>query len=324
MRSYLKQGFGLGSFAFASFLWGSSTKTSTKQVPETTNDQNVGLTGEGGGANRPSHPESFFKFGFPGPLHDLERRDEFVSCYDRRARIPYWVLEEITKESLKAGDNVNRKYAVFKEDERIPINFRARLRDYFRSGYDRGHHAPAADAKFSQQALNDTFYLTNISPQVGDQFNRDYWAHFEEFARTLTQKYDSVKVLTGGLFLPRQSPTNPNKYVVEYEVIGSPPSIAVPTHFYKLIVGEKMNTKDISVAAFVLPNAPIKNETPLKLFQVPLDDLEKASGLELLYRVPPSNKKDLCRDVRCEIVVREFKNAQSNALPPPSNSGLLK
>ena len=62
---------------------------------------------------------------------------------------------------------------MFAEDTTVPVGFRARLADYFRSGFDRGHMAPAADAKFSQAAMNETFILTNISPQVGKGFNRD-------------------------------------------------------------------------------------------------------------------------------------------------------
>ena len=47
----------------------------------------------------------------------------------------------------------------------------------FRSGYDRGHMVPAADAKISQQAMDETFYLSNIAPQVGDGFNRHCEPH---------------------------------------------------------------------------------------------------------------------------------------------------
>jgi len=42
----------------------------------------------------------------------------------------------------------------------------------FRSGYDRGHMVPAADAKISQNAMDETFFLSNVAPQVGDGFNR--------------------------------------------------------------------------------------------------------------------------------------------------------
>ena len=106
--------------------------------------------------------------------------------------------------------------------------FRAKLKDYFRSGYDRGHQVPAADAKWSQEAMDDTFALSNMCPQVGNGFNRDYWAHFEDFCRRLTQRYPSVRIVTGPLYLPRKDPTD-NKWYVKYEMIGNPPSVAVPT-----------------------------------------------------------------------------------------------
>ncbi|AJR54771.1 Nuc1p [Saccharomyces cerevisiae YJM689] len=270
-------------------------------------------------------PSGFFKYGFPGPIHDLQNREEFISCYNRQTQNPYWVLEHITPESL-AARNADRKNSFFKEDEVIPEKFRGKLRDYFRSGYDRGHQAPAADAKFSQQAMDDTFYLSNMCPQVGEGFNRDYWAHLEYFCRGLTKKYKSVRIVTGPLYLPKKDPID-NKFRVNYEVIGNPPSIAVPTHFFKLIVAEAPTAnparEDIAIAAFVLPNEPISNETKLTDFEVPIDALERSTGLELLQKVPPSKKKALCKEVNCQIVVRDFSNAaikQSKdvkLLPPP-------
>ena len=176
----------------------------------------------------------------------MANRTEFVSCYDRSTRNPYWVIEHITKASLaKAELNGDRKRSVFKEDEAIPLKFRNRLRDYFRSGFDRGHQAPAADAKFNQLAMDETFYLTNMCPQVGDGFNRDYWSHFEDFVRRLTNKYDDVRVMTGPLYLPKLGADG--KYRVTYEVIGSPPNIAVPTHFFKLVVGETQGSEKLVV-----------------------------------------------------------------------------
>lgn len=326
MSKLVYNGLGLGAVGIASFFWGRSSSSSGNSVitpppspvsvPEGKNGRAVADTFD------PSsiRPEDFYKYGFPGPIHDLEKRDEFVSCWDRRTRNPYWVVEHITKDLIKSVEGVERKKSVFKEDEQIPPNFRSRLRDYFRSGYDRGHNAPAADAKFNQRALDETFYMTNISPQVGDGFNRDYWAHFEEFARTLTKKYDNVRIMTGSLFLPKPSPENPNRYKVEYEVIGSPPNVAVPTHFFKLIVGENNGSKDIAVGAFVLPNDKIDNSVPLTNFQVPVEALERASGLELLYKIPYYQKKDLCREVKCEVIVRDFsKLPQKAPLALPSN-----
>ncbi|SCU96880.1 LADA_0H03246g1_1 [Lachancea dasiensis] len=272
------------------------------------------------------NPSAFFKYGFPGPVHDLMNREEFVSCYDRQLRIPYWVVEHITPESLsnKSGD---RKNSFFREDESIPDTFRARLRDYFRSGYDRGHLAPAADAKFSQKAMDETFYLTNICPQVGDGFNRDYWAHLEYFCRQLVEKYKSVRVVTGPLFLPKKDPVD-GKMKVTYEVIGNPPNIAVPTHFYKLIVAENAapdpTSDSVAVGAFVLPNDKIPNDTKLTDFEVPVDAISRSSGLQFLQKLPSNKTKKLCQEVDCHITVRDFQKAlpapkKYPALPPGSS-----
>ena len=48
----------------------------------------------------------------------------------------------------------------------IPERFRSKLSDYQKCGYDRGHMAPALNHKSSQQDMDDTFFLTNMSPQV--------------------------------------------------------------------------------------------------------------------------------------------------------------
>lgn len=69
-----------------------------------------------------------------------------------------------------------------------------------------------------------------MSPQVGKGFNQAYWAYFEHFVQTLTNQLDGVFVITGALYLPRKEN---GKYYVKYEVIGEPPNVSVPTHFFK-------------------------------------------------------------------------------------------
>ena len=74
---------------------------------------------------------------------------------------------------MKRGEGVDRSKSQFREDEDIPKEFRAKVLDYVKSGYDRGHMVPAGDAKSSQEAMDETFLLTNVAPQVGNGFNRD-------------------------------------------------------------------------------------------------------------------------------------------------------
>lgn len=266
-------------------------------------------------APAPVNPAGLFEYGFPGPVSDMATRQALISSYDRRTRNPHWVAEHITPASLaqRQGD---RKNSAFVEDPAVPAQFQAKLRDYFRSGYDRGHQVPAADCRWSQRAVDETFYLTNMCPQVGDGFNRDYWAHLEDFCRRLTRRYPSVRVVTGPLYLPRRDPAD-GKWYVRHEVIGDPPNVAVPTHFYKVIyaeeedeqTGKKGNAK-VALGAFVLPNAPIPNDMPLADFEVPLEAVERASGLEFASKLPVQRRKRLCAETSCSIVVKEYAERQ--------------
>lgn len=272
----------------------------------------------------PVNPAGLFEYGFPGPVADVASRSCLISSYDRRLRNPHWVIEHITPASLAVREG-DRKHSHFSEDDMIPPKFRGTLKDYYRSGYDRGHQVPAADAKWSQRAMDETFYLSNMCPQVGEGFNRDYWAHFEDFCRRLTVRYPSVRIVTGPLYLPRKDPVD-NKWYVKYEMIGSPPSVAVPTHFYKVIFAEDGNIGgNVAIGAFVLPNAPITNDKPITDFEVPIEAVERASGLEFATKLPVQRRRRLCTDTTCALVIRDYadrqkafaKGGDKRALPSP-------
>lgn len=269
----------------------------------------------------PVDPAGLFQYGFPGPVNDVRPAASLFSSYDRRTRNPHWVAEHITPASL-ATHNADRKHSVFVEDESIPDKFRAKLKDYFRSGYDRGHQVPAADAKWSQAAMDDTFALSNMCPQVGDGFNRDYWAHFEDFCRRLTGRYPSVRIVTGPLYLPRRDADG--KWRVSYEVIGNPPNVAVPTHFYKVIFAEDGRTGgNVALGAFVLPNAHTANDKPLTDFEVPVEAVERASGLEFASKLSAQRRKKLCQEIECSLIVKEYKDRQRTFQGPPKGAGLI-
>lgn len=139
------------------------------------------------------------------------------------------------------------------------------------------------------------------------------WAYLEHFCRELTKKFNDVYVFTGPLYLPRQE--SDGKFYVKYQMIGNPPNVAVPTHFYKVIMTH--HNGKYSTAAFVLPNTAIPDHTPLTAFKVPLDAVERGAGLtffdqmESKYALP-----DLCQQTECKLVIRKFNDAQKNkALP---------
>ncbi|KIM49006.1 hypothetical protein M413DRAFT_92795 [Hebeloma cylindrosporum] len=262
-------------------------------------------------------PHSVLKYGNPGPIADTLIRKAYVAGYDRRLRHPAWTAEHLTRASLSrpdgepSGDRSNSKFV---EDGDIPSTFRARLQDYFRSGYDRGHMVPAADAKMSQEAMDETFLLSNMAPQVGDGFNRHYWAYLEDWCRRLTGSFLDVYVFTVPLYLPKQDPDG--KWRVTHEVIGSPPNVSVPTHFAKVVLTTKPSSPsspdilELSTGAFVLPNAVIRDDTPLESFVVPVEAVERAAGLSLFSDEVKAGSKHICRATKCEVIVRRFDDAQ--------------
>ncbi|KAF0426321.1 mitochondrial nuclease [Gigaspora margarita] len=242
---------------------------------------------------------------YPGPINDAFPRKAYYASYNRRLRHPNWVFEHLTKDSLQAGENVDRKFSKFLEDPEIPAIFNAKLVDYFKSGYDRGHMAPAADAKTSQEALNETFYLTNIAPQVGNGFNRDYWAFLEEFCRRLVRQelFTDVYVFTGPAYLPKEEN---GKWYVKYQLIGDPPNVSVPTHYFKVILAVKEdnnspNGKLYALGCFLLPNQYIPRDTKLTDYLVPLNALERATGLRFFENLQEKTVP-LCEKTKCALV----------------------
>ncbi|KAE9407051.1 DNA/RNA non-specific endonuclease [Gymnopus androsaceus JB14] len=256
-----------------------------------------------------------------GPIADPIIRKAYVAAYDRRLRHPAWTAEHLTLASLGKSSLVgppdesgDRSKSNFMEDEAIPAPFRARLQDYFRSGYDRGHMVPAADAKFSQEAMNETFYLSNMAPQVGEGFNRHYWAYLEDWCRRLTGQFSDVYIFTVPLYLPHRDPDG--KWRVTHEVIGSPPNVSVPTHFAKVVLTSKPaspatpNILELATGAFVLPNAPIPEDTPLTNFVMPVEAVERAAGLALFSDAVKSTSKHICQSTKCEVIVKRFDDTR--------------
>ncbi|OJJ96312.1 hypothetical protein ASPACDRAFT_34656 [Aspergillus aculeatus ATCC 16872] len=263
----------------------------------------------------PVDPTGILKYGHPGPVNDELRATSWYGTYDRRTRNPIWVAEHMTPASIANAPGKRRDN--FREDPDIPAAFRAKVKDYSASGYDRGHQVPADPARWSQQAVDETFRMSNMCPQVGVGFNRHYWRDFEAFCKNLTTRYPSVRVITGPLYLPRLE--EDGKWRVSYEVIGSPsPRVAVPTHFFKVVLGEEdggggdgdgLVGGKVAVGAFVLPNGAISGDKPLADFEVELDVLEQATGLELIEKLKSTARRKLCEEVQCDIRVKDFSNA---------------
>jgi len=208
------------------------------------------------------------------PISSFEiERQGYSLAYDARNKNPIWVYEHLTAENIKG--NTERSRFSFKEDDSLPNHLISTLEDYKKSGFDRGHIAAAANHKISVDAMQDTFYMTNICPQCA-QFNRGYWAKLEKHVRDLTKDYKNVHVITGPLYIPY---SEDGKRYIKYQVIGKN-DVAVPTHFFKVIILED-NFGNIENRSYILPNKEISSNNSLDEFKTTIDNIEKLAGIIL-------------------------------------------
>merc|ERR1719184_372682 len=109
--------------------------------------------------------------------------------------------------------------------------------DYAGSGYYRGRMAAAANYTGCEDTRLGTLTLSNAVPQFS-ACNKGNWTILEDHARSLVKTSLGVYVYSGPLFIPQEVGRSRDKYVV-YQVIGEN-TVAVPTHFFKIIVAERV------------------------------------------------------------------------------------
>lgn len=196
--------------------------------------------------------------------------------YNEKYKQANWVAYELTKEETnKIFERSNK----FSSDPKVnAIN--AFDKDYKASGYDRGHLAPAADMGWSATTMTESFYYSNVSPQL-PRFNRGIWKKLEELVRTWAIENKSVYVVTGPIFSKGLPTIGYNK-------------IAVPNYYYKVILDyKKPNIKGIG---FILPNESSKSA--LQNYAVSIDSVEKVTGLDFFYLLKDQQEdlieKELC------------------------------
>ncbi|XP_067826063.1 endonuclease G, mitochondrial [Heptranchias perlo] len=220
----------------------------------------------------PSRTAEIMKFGFPALSH-IKSRESYVLAYDPRTRNAQWVLEQLDEVRLGQACS-DRGRCEFREDESVHEYHRARNGDFKGSGFDRGHLAAAANHRHSQKCMDDTFYLSNVVPQ-NPNLNQNAWNNLEKYCRSLTKYNKNVYVCTGPLYLPRMEPDG--KMYVKYQVIGKN-NVAVPTHIFKVVILEKHNG-EIELRSYVMPNQPVMENNSLECYLVPIESIERASGL---------------------------------------------
>jgi endonuclease G len=210
-----------------------------------------------------AEPSPDFDYRPSSTTKQIINHNYYTLSYNEKYEQAEWVAYELKQEYLTK----NRfKRPLFIKDPNVGTSS-ADWKNYKKSGYDKGHLCPAADMDFSKEAFKETFFTSNISPQL-HVFNNGVWKRLEEKTRYWAVKYDGIYVVTGGVL-------NTSLKTIGRE------KVAVPKYFYKILMDDT-NGK-YRMIAFMIPNE--KSDNPLYSFVVSVDRLEKITGIDFFPKL---------------------------------------
>ncbi|RIJ48014.1 DNA/RNA non-specific endonuclease [Maribellus luteus] len=200
----------------------------------------------------------------------IVNHSSYSLAYSEQHEQAIWVLYHLTPEMVTGATGRSDD---FRPDPKVSTQS-ASLEDYKGSGYDRGHLCPAADMKQSSTAMSETFYLSNMSPQVPG-FNRGIWKNLEETVRKWSLEEDGIWVVTGAIFRDNKGTIGKNK-------------VTVPGYYYKIIYDYSGEEKMI---ALILPNSEGKKQ--LSDYVVSVDRVEELTEVDFFPQLDDAIEKKL-------------------------------
>ncbi len=194
----------------------------------------------------------------------------YAVAYDTSKLCPAWVAWRLTASRLTK--NVERKNK-FKQEPDLK-HCSATHEDYTKSGYDRGHMCPAADNTWNTTAMAESFFTTNICPQL-PQLNRGTWETLEEEMRRKTLAGDTLYIVCGPIFNPKATHTKIGRN-----------GVSVPESFYKVVYYRHKGKG--GAVGFIFSNL---NNKSLQPRHVTVDLVERVTGLDFFPNLPDTEEQ---------------------------------
>ena len=205
------------------------------------------------------------------------KHEGYTVSYNSEYRIANWVAYELT--ATEAKSRKTERSNKFVPDPLVK-GATATNEDYSRTGYDRGHLAPAGDMKWSEKAMRESFYLSNICPQI-PKLNRGIWKDLEEQCRLWAMDNGSLLIVTGPVITDDMKRLGKNR-------------VAIPESFYKVLCYH--TGSGYKGIAFLFENRDYK-ENSLKSMAIPIDSVERVTGIDFFPSIPDGEEKEMERTV---------------------------
>ena len=207
-------------------------------------------------------------------------KDVMTFCYefDREKMHTRWVayrFDAITRQSNTSRSNAWADDPVLPEAYRIGTT-------YF-PGFSRGHICPSADRLYSREANEQTFYMSNMSPQESS-FNEGVWLNLEDLVRRCGRSStfaDTLYVVKGGTIAEGQIRT--------YIERSSYMKIAVPKYYFTALLSVKDGSYS-SIGFLIEHSNSAAHETDLSKFAMSIDKLENLTGINFFSNLPSTTE----------------------------------
>ena len=236
-----------------------------------------------------------FSFGqkyLPKSSGEVIKHSYFTLSYNENHEQAEWVHYNLNFNMIMGSINRTED---FRSDPKVSSGS-ATKSDYYKSGYDRGHLAPAGDMKANKTSMSESFYMSNMSPQV-PSFNRGAWKKLETLVRSWGIK-NNLFVITAGVL----NDTSLKK-------IGTN-NVSVPNRYYKIVYNEKLG----QMIAFIMPNQKI--DEPIQEYIVSVNDVEKLTGIDFFYEM----NNDIEEKLESEVSLNKWSFTSPSFLNTNSSS----
>jgi len=204
--------------------------------------------------------------------HPTVKHTAFTVSYNTETLCPDWVAWELSGTNLQKS--VTSRIDEFLQDP--DISKTPHTSAYSHSGFDRGHMAPAADFKWSEQAMKESFYTSNVCPQT-NTLNAGDWLTLEKACRRWAKYYNTIWIVCG----PLHSRTEP--------CLNS--GVKVPYAFFKVVL-KKFKGKYYAMG-WIMPNNDNTAYNPLKDYEISVNQIEELTGLDFFSDLPDNMEEEI-------------------------------
>ena len=206
--------------------------------------------------------------------------------YNNESNKPNWVSWHLGASDIGS----TQRQDDFRPNEGLPATwYHVSSESYTGSGFDRGHSCPSADRTSTIPANSSTFLMTNIFPQAPNN-NQGPWAKLEDSCNRLVTSQGKEAYVVCGSYGVGGTGNNGFLTAIDND------KITVPAFTWKVIVVLPNGSNDLSritsstrVIAVIMPNDnSIGISANWKTFRVSVNDIEAATGYDLLSNLPPA------------------------------------